>query len=439
MHIEEVMGVNFKHGDDYVEDPVTLISKLDISDPQHLHPNDSTALTIMILICKLEAIFSLEKSYMMLEVPMLPSLVRNLTELLLVVLLVPLKGIRLLLLKGGGSGLVCENSGFNGHTIERCFKIIGYPVGFGKKKQGQNFKGKNVSNNNYVGTSSSSRLTNEQMVTLISLTKDNKVGKNVQANMAGANQHMTYIDKELDNVLDISHLKIKVGHPNRTKAFISKIGNLKLSNDLILYDVLVIPEYCVTLISVHKLVKENKIIVSFDENRCYFLNQDLNLKHVMGIGDLVHLDFWGPYKVTSSEGFRYFLTVVDDYTRAVWVYLVISKDEGIIHQTSCAYTLQQNEIAERKRRHLLNVARSLLFQGGIPLRMWTKYILTTTYLINRLPSSVLNGKSPYEMIYKKHPSLSHLRVFGCLCFATIVNINDKFGSRFEKSVMIGVF
>ncbi|GKA57584.1 hypothetical protein Tco_0756772 [Tanacetum coccineum] len=205
-----------------------------------------------------------------------------------------------------------------------------------------------------------------------------------------ANQHMTYTDKELDNVLGISHLRIKVGHPNGTEAYISKIGNIRLSNGLSLYDVMVIHEYCVTLISVHKLAKENKVIVAFDENRCYFLNQDLNQKNVMGIGDqceglyyynnqgiksnnsnlrfqcllfqhdwhcrlghpvepvlnvlkeslqidkkdnigyfkvcqrakqtrepfslsdytskslgdLVHLDLWGPYKVTSYEGFR---------------------------------------------------------------------------------------------------------------------------------------
>ncbi|GKE28790.1 hypothetical protein Tco_1444174, partial [Tanacetum coccineum] len=178
----------------------------------------------------------------------------------------------------GGPVLVCENYGYNGHTIDRCFKIIGYPADFGKKKSGQNFKKQSVSNNNSVRKTSSSGFTDEQMATLISLIKDNKVGKNVQVNMAGANQHMTYIDKELDNVLDISHLKIKVGHPNGTEAYISKIGNLRLSNGLTLYDVMVIPEYCVTLIYVHKLIKENKVIVAFDENRCYFLNQDLNLK-----------------------------------------------------------------------------------------------------------------------------------------------------------------
>ncbi|GKG10519.1 hypothetical protein Tco_0341919, partial [Tanacetum coccineum] len=82
----------------------------------------------------------------------------------------------------GGFTLVCENCGF--YTIDRCFKIIGYPSDFGKKKVGQNFKGKNVSNND-VGSSSSSGFSDEQLSTLISLIKENLVnGKGVQANMA---------------------------------------------------------------------------------------------------------------------------------------------------------------------------------------------------------------------------------------------------------------
>ncbi|GKG32058.1 hypothetical protein Tco_0427008, partial [Tanacetum coccineum] len=72
------------------------------------------------------------------------------------------------------------------------------------------------------------------MATLIYLIKDNKVGKNVQAIW----QHMTNSDKGLDNVYDISHLKIKVAPPNGTEAFISKIENLKLPNGLVLFDVL---------------------------------------------------------------------------------------------------------------------------------------------------------------------------------------------------------
>ncbi|GJW74648.1 ribonuclease H-like domain-containing protein [Tanacetum coccineum] len=86
--------------------------------------------------------------------------------------------------KSGGSGLVCENCGFNGHTIDRCFNIIGYPADLKKKKSNQSFKEKNISNNNSVGSGSSSGFTDEQMATLISLIKDNQVGKKVHANMA---------------------------------------------------------------------------------------------------------------------------------------------------------------------------------------------------------------------------------------------------------------
>ncbi|GJU85749.1 ribonuclease H-like domain-containing protein [Tanacetum coccineum] len=96
---------------------------------------------------------------------------------------------------------------------------------------------------------------------------------------------MNHTDKELDNVYDISHLRIKVGHPNGIEAFISKIRNIILSNGLVLYDVLVILEYYVTLSSVHKVAKDNKILIAFNESRCYVLNQDLNLKNVLGVGD----------------------------------------------------------------------------------------------------------------------------------------------------------
>ncbi|XP_071740926.1 uncharacterized protein [Rutidosis leptorrhynchoides] len=116
---------------------------------------------------------------------------------------------------------------------------------------------------------------------------------------------------------------------------------------------------------------------------------------------------------------------------------MFTRTKGIVHQTSCAYIPHQNGIAERKHRHLLNVARSLMFQGGIPLYLWSECILTATYLINRLPSSVLSGKCPYELIYGSCPNFSHLRSFGCLCFATILNQTDKFSSRSLKCVFVG--
>ncbi|GKB50337.1 putative RNA-directed DNA polymerase [Tanacetum coccineum] len=80
---------------------------------------------------------------------------------------------------------------------------------------------------------------------------------------------------------------------------------------------------------------------------------------------------------------------------------------------------------------------SLMFQGGLPLYLWSDCILAVVYLINRLPSSVLAGQSPYSYVYGINPTLSHLRVYGCLCFATTLNNHDKFNSRSEKCVLIG--
>ncbi|GKC87020.1 ribonuclease H-like domain-containing protein [Tanacetum coccineum] len=238
----------------------------------------------------------------------------------------------------------------------------------------------------------------------------------------------------MSNVVDISELKITVGHPNGTLATIKHVGNLKLSNNVMLYDVLVVPGYCVSFMSINKLIRDSKMFVGFNENKCksnmimcfhvskllwhnrlvYPADQVLavlkndpsisdNTSMPMcetcqrakqtkepfplsdhkskNLGELVHLDLWVPYRVHSREGYRYFLTIVDDYSREVW--------------------------------------------GGIPLRFWSDCILTAVYLINMLPSFVLNGKSPFELIYKRKPNLSHLRSFGCLGFSTILNNHDK--------------
>ncbi|GJX89107.1 putative RNA-directed DNA polymerase [Tanacetum coccineum] len=514
--------------------------------------------------------------------------------------------------RGPNPNLLCKNCGFTGHTIERCYELIGYPPGYKKpnapKQNG--FRSNFNANSDTKGSdkqpsacNSPTSFTADQMQKLLNLINDSTSG-NTQSNMAGrvsffngnawfnvnfskfycgnskflvktitlgwiidsgANQHLTTSTIGMINVVDISNLNITVGHPNGTVATISHIGDLRLSNNVILHDVLVVPGYCVSLLSVNKLIKDSKLFVGFDEDKCYIqdlvkgitlgtgsesgglylfddnkkkclgnsnnvmafnvskdlwhcrlghpadqvlnvLKHDLNLTKNTNVsvcetchrakqtrepfplsdhksvklGELVHLDLWGPYKVSSREGFKFFLTIVDDFSRAVWTYLLKTKDEvfehivsfinlihnqfnikiktfrsdngtefvnkkmfslfadlGIIHQTSCPHTPQQNGIAERKHRHLLNVARSLMFQGGIPLNFWSDCILTAVFLINRLPSSVLSGRSPYELLHKKKPNLSLLKCFGCLCFSTILNNSDKFTSRSEKCVFIG--
>lgn len=201
--------------------------------------------------------------------------------------------------------------------------------------------------------------------------------------------------------------------------------------------------------------------------------------HAKSLFDLIHVDVWGPYRHPTIDKCRYFLTIVDDYSRAVWVHLMPSKqhtvshlkafhkhvqtqyntnikvirsdngseflnaslreyltNHGITHQTSCPYTPKQNSRVERKHKQPLEIARALKFQANLPMHLWGCCILTAAYLINRLPSKALQNKSPYEMIHNKPPTLDHLRTIGCRAYVHN-HTTDKFHPRSIPTILIG--
>lgn len=71
-------------------------------------------------------------------------------------------------------------------------------------------------------------------------------------------------------------------------------------------------------------------------------------------------------------------------------------DNGILHQSSYLYRPQQNARAERKHRHIFEIARSLRFHAGLPLNLWGACVMTSVHIINRLPTPILNNYTPFH-------------------------------------------
>jgi hypothetical protein len=155
-------------------------------------------------------------------------------------------------------------------------------------------------------------------------------------------------------------------------------------------------------------------------------NKSETRQHVQNLITMIKNQFNHSVKIIRSDNGPEFL--MHDYYSSL----------GILHQTSCVETPQQNGRVERKHQHLLNIARALLFQSNLPKQFWCYAVLHATYIINRTATPVLKGKSPYEMIFNTLPDLNTLKVFGSLAYASTLQANrTKLSSRGRKCVYLG--
>lgn len=197
--------------------------------------------------------------------------------------------------------------------------------------------------------------------------------------------------------------------------------------------------------------------------------------------DLLHSDLCGPMSIESKGRQLYFLSIIDDYSRFAQVYFIRHKSEtldkfrefvtlvsnqhgrqvkafrsdngtefgskdfvsflsnqGIKIEKTVPYTPQQNGVAERFNRTVVEMARTLLNHAGLDKTFWAEAVNTAVYLRNRLPCRSIGGKSPYERWYKKIPNIQHLRTFGCVCYSHIPKEQrKKLDVKASKCILLG--
>lgn len=196
--------------------------------------------------------------------------------------------------------------------------------------------------------------------------------------------------------------------------------------------------------------------------------------------EIVHTDICGPIKQKTPRGNRYFLTIIDDFSRYCYLYLLKSKSEaelkikqfieftissynkkpkiirsdrgreyvnnnlelylknqGIRVQYTAPYTPEQNGVAERKNRSLVEMTGCMIIDAGMDKIYWGEAILTANWLQNRLPTRIIDT-TPFEKWHKKKPDLNGLQIFGSIAYVHIPKEKRlKLDDKAEKLIFVG--
>jgi hypothetical protein len=104
---------------------------------------------------------------------------------------------------------------------------------------------------------------------------------------------------------------------------------------------------------------------------------------------------------------------------------------------TCAETLFQNGISERKNRTVLEMTRSLLLHAVLPQSLWEEATRTAVYILNRVPTRPINMVTLFERLTGKLPNLKHFRVFGCSVSVLYKKAADKLSPKSFPTVFVG--
>lgn len=196
----------------------------------------------------------------------------------------------------------------------------------------------------------------------------------------------------------------------------------------------------------------------------------------------MHADICGPINPISNSKKRYFITFIDDFSRKTWVNFLVEKSEAfatfksyktkveketgafikclrtdrggeftsqefthfcdendIQRKLTAAYTPQQNGVAERKNRTIMNMVRSMLLEKQIPKNLWPEVVNWTVHILNRSPTLAVRSKTPEEAWSGFKPSVNHFRVFGRISHVHVPDSKRvKLDAKSLKCILLGV-
>ena len=119
-------------------------------------------------------------------------------------------------------------------------------------------------------------------------------------------------------------------------------------------------------------------------------------------------------------------------------FLIFCKINGIKKKFTTSYTPQQNGIAERKNRTIMEMARSMKKARHLPNEYWAEIVACVVYILNSSPTMSVKDKVPQEAWSNKKHNVSHLRVSGCIAYAHVPTENrKKLDNKGERCIFVG--
>ena len=207
-----------------------------------------------------------------------------------------------------------------------------------------------------------------------------------------------------------------------------------------------------------------------------------NRYRAKGIGEIIHADVNGPHGTVGLMGEKYFLVLIDDFSKAGKVYTMKNKNEvchwlvtyvnlvenltgnrvkrlrcdngkeflnkdifsfakekGICIEPCPPYVHELNGTAERYNRSVMDTARCLLADAKIHNRFWPEVVKTAAYLKNRTLANTFEKKTPYEIMMGRKPDISNLKLYGSRVFVRVPESkrNGKWDRKADLGVLVG--